>query len=98
MSTKPAVESKCIKRKRKPHAYNRVRICDRIEILYDSQVHNMDLKELQEKYSLNLNTLRHMVDQHYIFGRVDSHKYKRKIEKNVSKGGSSFQRQAEHSQ
>lgn len=61
--------------------YRRITITDRIGVIYDHFVHGMNLLELNAKYDVNYNTLRHILMQYVESGRVDAQQFKRKVAK-----------------
>lgn len=65
------------KRKRKQQGYKRVTHNDRIAIIYDNQMHKMQIKELMEKHQVNYNTVRHIIQQYCNYGRTNIRNFKR---------------------
>ena len=49
----------------------------RLDIIYDSQVHNIQINDLIEKYGINYNTIRHIIHQYTESGRTDVRNFKR---------------------
>ena len=58
---KQSAIKKAPKRKRMQRGYRRVDLVTRINIIYDSQLHNMCINDLIVKYDINYNTARHII-------------------------------------
>ena len=48
----------------------------RLNILYDHLIHHKSIRELIREHSVNYSTLRHILAQYYLFGRIEGRKFK----------------------
>ena len=60
------------------HSSPHIRTAVRIAVIYDHLVHRKPIKQMIQEYGVNYSTIRHILAQYYLFGRVQVRQFKYK--------------------